>query len=689
MRGTPVRVARLAVAAGIAGVLTAGAAPALAANNISYYSGAASGSAVTASINPSAVMDVRLSALQNLLNSLNDLPGVGSTGIGSTINNTIGSTLSNPTAPITVTVDAARATGTSAAGTVLTDGNATSTAVAIDAASLNTEVDLLNKAIQDMPSGTVDALRNALAPLIAADKTGKLGPAFNTILPGLAKPITGALGSPTVNILQSVNARWGETARGNLTTVNKGGLLTPNSKLELQPFEAHALPSDAFASNAVDTLALVPSGALGVPSQQQLLDSLKVVEATLLAVENAVTDTSGSLGTGSVTGLVTGAVFPVVNGAVGNVDSSVSSTLKTTDITKVNDLIKSLNSIIDLLSGLNGLQLNDIIGNNGDNALSTLGRSQDAVVANGIGQVAHVDVLKLKGGMLADLLTNNVPSAVTSNVPGGPLAFPTSLVSVDGIKATANVSLDGANAPKQSANGTLLDVKVLGRSLSSLTPGQLALDNILGAGTSCTINIPGKSTCRGIDLNFTPAMVSSQLDDIQTKTGQAIPTLLTVNLTRGAGVVDPTNNVKYGRADITVLQVTSNVNCGAVSQLTNALGAASSTLTGAEKQLAGELNLHLAACGLGITDGAANPAAAHTATAKAKPNATSAGVAPLVNVSLGVAHAEVNLTSAVSTTTNIPGTLPPTTGNDLLILAGVALAAVAGGIALQVRKARA
>jgi len=641
-------------------VLTAGAAPAFAANSISYYSGAASGSAVTATVNPSAVLDVRLNALQSVLNNLNTTP-VGATGLGTTINNTIGSTLANPTAPITVTVDAAKAAGTAAKGTALTDGSATSTAVAIDAASLNTEVDLLNKALKDMPSGTVSALNAALAPVISADKTGKLALAFSA-LTNLGAPVTGALGSPTVNVLQSVNAKFGETARGNLTTVNQGGLLTPNSKLALQPFEAHALATDAYASNAVDTLALVPSGKLALANPQQLLDALKLVETTLVTVENTVTGTSGSLGTGAVTGLVTGTVFPVVNGVVGTVDTTVAPALKSADLSAVNNLIKQLNSVIDVLGGLDGVQLNDIIGNNGANALSTLGRSNDAVVANGIGQVAHVSVLKLNDSLLTQILGAN------------------ELASVDGIKATANVSLDGVNAAKQSANGTLLDVKVLGKSLGSYVPaaaGTVSLDQILPAGTSCTINVPGVSTCHGIQLNVVPAQVSALLGQVQTTVGQALPTLLTVTLTRGAGVVDQSNSLKYGRADITVLQVTSNINCDAVSQLTSALHTAQSTLAGA-------LNLHLAACGLGVTD--SNAAAARKANTAVATNAT--GNAPLVNVSLGVAHAEVNLTAG-SNSTNIPGPVPPTTGNDLLILAGVALAAVAGGIALQVRKARA
>jgi hypothetical protein len=320
--------------------------------------------------------------------------------------------------------------------------------------------------------------------------------------------------------------------------------------------------------------------------------------------------------------------------------------------------------MVDLLSGLNGLQLNDLIANNGANALSTLGRSGDSVTANGLGQVAHIDVLKLNDSYLTRLLGA------------------TELASVDGIKATANVSLDGVSAAKQSANGSLLDVKVLGHSLSSLTGGKLALDDILPAGTSCTINIPGTSTCKGVTLSIPPAEVSALLGQIQTATSQTLPTLptlLTVTLTRGAGVVDQSNSTKFGRADITVLQITSNINCDAVSKVATALQPVQSTL-------ASTLDLHLAACGVGVTDTPAAPAGANKANV-APTYAT--GNQPLVNVALGTAHAEVNLTSGSTPDTFVGGPVPPTTGNDLLILAGIALAALAGGVALQARKARA
>ncbi|GAC1327597.1 MAG: hypothetical protein NVSMB17_01870 [Candidatus Dormibacteria bacterium] len=644
--------------------MTAGAAPALAADHISYFSGSAQGAAAAATINPNAVLDVRLSALQNVLNTLNSVPVAGTTGLGASINKTIGSTLNNPTAPITVVVDEASASGTAAQGTALTDGAASSTAVRINAASLASEVDLLNRALQAMPSGTVDALRSALAPVIAADKTGKLGPAFDTVLPSLAKPITGALGSPTVNVLQSVTAKFGETAKGHLTTVEQGGLLTPGSRLELQPFEAHALASDAYASNAVDTLAMLPGGKLNVASPQQLLNSLKLVEATLVAVENAVSQTTASVGVDSLTTPVTGLVFPVVNGVVGTINSTVTTALTTTDLTQVNSLLKLINAQIDLLGGLNGLQLNDLVGNNGANALSTVGRTADAVTANGIGQVAHVDVVKINDPTLKSLLGSE-------------------LLSVDGIKATASVTLDGVNPARQTTSGTLLDVKVAGHSLTELTAGKVALDDILPAGTSCTINVPGASTCHGIQLVVPPAQVSDALGTLQGALGTniAVPTLVNVTLTRGIGVVDQANSAKYGRADIAVLQATSDINCDAVSKLAGMLQSTQSLL-------ASNLNLHLAACGLGITDASPNAApAARKSNASVATNAT--GNVHLINVSLGVAHADLSLDKASDFTHVTPGPVPPTTGNDLLILAAVALAAVAGGVALQVRKARA
>ncbi|MGI8608292.1 MAG: hypothetical protein ACR2MY_03540 [Candidatus Dormibacteria bacterium] len=675
MRGTPVRVAQLAMAAGIAGVLTAGAAPALADNAISKYSGNATGQAIALQVNPNTVLDVRLSRLQQIINELDALPA-GTTGVPGSLKNTIGSTLANPTAPINVAVDQVSAKGVSVDGTNLSDGSASSTAVAIDAKSLASEVALLNKAVQNMPDGTVAALQTALGPIAAADKTGQLAAALNTYLPTLSHPITGALGSPTLDLLRSVNANFGQDVKGDITTVQQGGLLTPNSQLKLQPFEARALPSDAFATNAVDNLALVPSGKLGLANPNQVALALKTIDGALIAAENVIKAATAQTGLGSVTDPVTGTVFPIINNTVG----TASTTVQGVDLSAVNTLIGNLTAT---LSGIDGLQLNDIIGNNGANAVSSLKRSGSVVTASGLGEVAHVDVVKINDAQLQGIL--NTVAGRASAEPGNALE----IASVDGVKATANVSLDGVHPATQSANGSLVDVKVLGRSLKSYaaTAGQnVSLDDILPAGTTCTVNIPGSSTCHGIALQV-PS--TKGLEDALSARGVKVPTLLNVTLTRGLGVVDPSNSTKYGRADITVLQVTSDINCSALNQITSAL-------SGVQSSLASALDLHLAACGLGITPNAAPkaaPAAVGSNLLSTRTAAAGTGntVAPahLVSASFGVAHAELGLDLLHNVTTTTAGPPPPNTGSDLFILAALAVAVAAAGVGLQVLKNRA
>jgi hypothetical protein len=653
-------VARLAVAAGIAGVLTAGAVPALAGNSIPVYSGNASGQAIALQVNPNTVLDVKLNRVQSLINQL-------PLGANQTVDRTIGSTLSNPTAPINVLVDSASAKGVAAQGTELTDGAASSTAVAIDAKSLASEVALLNQMVKNMPDGTVQALQRVLGPIADAEKAAgdsTLSDALTTYLPTLSHPITGALGSPTVDVLQSVDAKFGQDVKGDLTTVQKGGVLTPNSSLALQPFEARALPSDAYAVNAVDNLALVPTGKLGLVDNHQLALSLQHIDNALVAAEQTLSTAGNHVGVGGVLNPVTGQVYPLVNGTVG----TVTTTANSVDLAKVNSLINQVTGLIDTLNGIAGLQLNDIVGNNGGNAISSLSRTGDSVTANGLGQVAHVDVVKINDPTLKGLLGEE-------------------LASVDGIKATARVTLDGVHPAQQSANGTLVDVKLLGHSLSyyAARAGQtVALDDILPAGTTCTVNIPGTSTCHGIQLNVVPSAISSQLQGLEdTLTGTlnstlataGVKPLLTVTLARGLGVVDQSSSAKYGRADITVLQVNTDLNCGTINKVASLLGSAQSAL-------AQTLDLHLAACGLGITDTPAGNGAA-------APRAAAAGTAHLVSLGLGNAHAEVALdtTKGQPSQPTTSGPLTPSTGNDLLILAGMALVAMAAGISLQAWRA--
>ncbi|MFN2465191.1 MAG: hypothetical protein ABR598_02880 [Candidatus Dormibacteria bacterium] len=678
--------ARLAVAAGIAGVLAAGAAPAFAGNSIPYYSGNASGQAVSLQVNPNTVLDVKLNAVQKLISAL-------PLGANQTVDRAIGSTLANPTSPINVTVDTARAAGVAARGTKLTDGSASSTAVAIDAASLANEVTLLNQMVKNMPDGTVVALQSVLGPIADAEAAlplhdTTLRDALTTYLPTLAHPVAGALGSPTVDLLAQVHANFGQDLKGDLTTVQKNGVLTANSALALQPYQARALPADAFATNAVDNLALVPTGELGLVDSQQLALALQHIDNALVAAEKTLSAAShngvGGVSVGTITDPITNQAFPLINGTVGTVTTTAGSV----NLDAINALINQVSGLVGTLNGLAGLRLNDIVGNNGANALSSISRTGDLVTANGLGQVAHVDVVKINDPRLQSLL--------------GP-----ELASVDGIKATTAVSLDGIHSNStpgfQTANGTLVDVKLLGKSLTyyaGLAGQTVSLDDILPPGTDCQIDLPGTSTCHGIQLKVVPSQISAQLqtlEDTLNSAGAGIKPLLTVTLTRGLGVVDHSGSAKFGRADITVLQVNTDINCGTIQQVSGLLdGATQGGLSAAQSTLATTLDLHLAACGLGITDtpNMASGARAHTAaTPAAGAHATDAGKVHLVSLGLGVAHAEVSLDRAnASCTVNCTtssGPLTPSTGNDLFILAGMAVVAMAAGVGLQVWRARA
>src|SRR5438309_2667443 len=165
MTRSSLRALRLATAAAtIGGICAVSAAPALADSGISYFNGSATGQAVSLTVSPSSVLNVNLAGIQSQLNSL-------PLGAGQTINNVAGSTLQNPTAPITVQIDASHAQGVAQKGVQLSDGSASSTAVSIDAASLKSEVTLLNAMLQHMPQGPVTALDNALSPITSNDPT--------------------------------------------------------------------------------------------------------------------------------------------------------------------------------------------------------------------------------------------------------------------------------------------------------------------------------------------------------------------------------------------------------------------------------------------------------------------------------------------------------------------------------------
>ncbi|MHB8507437.1 MAG: hypothetical protein ACYDGR_02155 [Candidatus Dormibacteria bacterium] len=614
MKGSKLRAMRLATAVAIGGsILALSAGPAFADSGISYYTGSGLGQAVNLSVAPNAILNVNLGQVQAILNSL-------PLGVGQTVNNLAGSTLANPTAPISVVVDEARAAGTSAKGTELSDGSASSTPVAIDAASLQSELNLLNAALQNVPAGTAAAVQNALQPVIDSvpGASGSLKPVLDTLNAQLAG-LADKLGNPSVNVTHSLTAKFGEEKIGDIVSINQGGILTQGTAYHLDPFKAKAKADQAFANNAVTSLEIAPGllGALQAPSlNASLQDTLNLVASELAAVENTVKGVAGSapvVGPSLVGPL--GQVTGTVNGATSTV---ITAGTHTVDLSKVDQAIQQVLSLRNALANLNGLTMNDILSTGPSTALGSLQRVNDQVQATGSSQVAHVDAVKMVNPVIAGLL-KQVTGQDLLNQP---------LVTIDGIRANASVALDGKSAPVTSAAGHLVDVMVLGQKVTT--------DDLLAPGTSCSISVPGKSTCAGI---------TSVIPDT---TNGLVSNLLTVTLTRGAAVYPSTNGVTSAAAKIVTLEVAVDLNLSQLSAVTSKLPA---------------LPLSLGA--------AAN------------------GSARLVDLQLGVAAAELSLNPALTCQINCqPKVTPPSTGNNVLILGILALAMAAAGAGIGIRQSR-
>jgi hypothetical protein len=209
-----------------------------------------------------------------------------------------------------------------------------------------------------------------------------------------------------------------------------------------------------------------------------------------------------------------------------------------------------------------------------------------------------------------------------------------SLVTVDGIRANASVSLDGKNPANAVADGHLVDVKVLGKVVST--------DTLLAPGTSCTISVPGKSTCG----NIAGAPVT-----IPDTTNGLVSNLLTVTLTRGAPQYAATNGIATGAAKIVTLEVKVDVNLDQVNAVAKQIPAL--------------------------------PLSLPVSLSKA------AGPQTLVDTQFGVAAAEASINPAVTCQLGCqPAVRPPSTGNNTLPLAILAIALVAGGLGIGVRQWR-
>jgi hypothetical protein len=624
LKGSRLQALRLAAAASTVSVLALAGAPAFA-SGINFYKGSGTGQAINLNVSPNALLTLNLQGVQSAIDQLNAIPGVGQT-----LTQNLGGTLKNIDEPIQVVVDNAQVGAQADKGQALTTAlmdegiAATSTPVSIKAAALDTELKTLAAALQNIPVGTKAALKEALKPLLVANPT--LSSAIDS-LNSVLGDVSDALGSPTVSVLQTVNAHIGEEKPGDILTVNGGATLTsllnPGSTYKLDPFVARA-KRDAFANNAVTSLALVPTGKISMPSLKSLQASLTTLQNALIAAENALLKDAGTVGLGTVTGNSTlGTVIKTVNGTVGTVVADGQSV----NLATINNVINQISALLSGLVDLDGLQLNDILTNQGDTALATLQRTGNRVSATGHSAVAQISAVKLNAGALSKLV--KLVSLPEFNLGS-------SLVEVDGISADASAVLDGVHTPQylgSTASGKLATIKVLGKTI--LGKGGLAnLDDYLPAGTQCTIKVPGSMSCQNgktLDLVAFPDITKGAL--------KGLPAL-TITLSRGTYIQEATDSTTHSHAGITTLDVAVDIATGDV--------------------LAGVVNK-----------------ASLPVTFRAQPNG------PLVHLQMGVAAASVDLTNAP-----VHNPRPPQTGNEILPLSILAFALVAAGIGLGVRRMR-
>jgi len=316
-----------------------------------------------------------------------------------------------------------------------------------------------------------------------------------------------------------------------------------------------------------------------------------------------------------------------VGGAISTIGSTVNSTTDTVvqiagsqvDLDKINALINQLADLRNTLATLNGLTMNDILTTGPATAVGSLQKVSGTVTATGSSQVVNVDAVKLANPVLAGLLKTVTGMDFTNKA----------LVTVDGIRAAANVALDGKAPAVASADGHLVDVMVLGQKITT--------DTLLPPGTSCTVSIPGKSTCGAI------AGLPVQIPDT---TNPVLGTLLTLTLTRGAAQIPASNSVTQGAAKIVTLEVSVDLNLSQFAAVAKQLPALPISLGSA-------LN----------------------------------GTARLVDVQFGVASAEASLNPAVTCQVACqPRQSPPNTGSNELILGILAVALVAGGLGIGAKQ---
>jgi hypothetical protein len=645
--------ARLTTAVVVFGVMSLSAAPALAADPITYYQGAANGQALSISANPNAVVNLNLGLLTTELRSILQTAGLSGTTIDGIV-----SGLTNPTSPLAVTLDGATSQGKAATGQALTGGSASTTPVSIDDAAISTVLGLLKTALTKIPGALTTQLTtelNLVLTKLVAQLGGPLsGTQLTTIttdinaitaaISNLGNSISDTLGNPSANILNSYSVNFPDEINDSNVTA-KGGIVT-SGPFTLSNFTARAMPSDATGSNSVTSLNLSPTGALSLANVPAALNAI------VTAINKLATDTAGILSV-SFSGLGLGTVGTILGGTINTILTLVNAALAAvlgplntaynTLVTTVNGLLTSLTGL-----GLGTLSLNDLLSTGPSTALATVLRKSDGTVqANAIGDLANVKVLQLTNPNLLNVL-KAIPGIGSLG-----LSLDKALLTLDAVHGTSNVTLDGTNPSKQSATGTIADISILGQSLKALSG--LNIDAILPPGTTCVMSIPGGVSGTGCAIPAVlPALPGTPLDG-----------LITITLARGA-TVNSTGPVKNGTAGIVTLEVSANVDCSKVPGLSN-LG------------ILGALTL----CG-------SPPAAAQGARAAAAPRAAT-GNMQLLDIQVGVANSAASLepsTLGASCTQNCNPVQVPNTGSSEWLLGIIGALLVLAGAGIQVLRTR-
>jgi hypothetical protein len=652
------RLARLTTAIVFFGVMALSAAPAFAADPVTYYQGTAQGQALSITANPNAVVNVNLSQLTTEITAILQTAGVDTATI-----NGIVSGLSNPTSPLAVTLDGASSQGKAAAGQALTGGTATTTPVSIDDAAISTELALLKAALNKIPAALTQTLTAQLS-LVMANLVAKLAAlglpvltttqvntinadiaAITAAINNLGTSIADTLGNPSANILNSYSVNFPDEINDSNITA-KGGIFT-NGPFNLSNFVARAMPSDATGSNTISSLNLTPTGAISLANIPGAMNAL------VAAINKLETDINNIL-TVSLTGLGLGPVGTIVGGTLSTITGTANAALGVVVNnlnSAYNTLVATINGLLNSLTGLGlgTLSLNDLLNTGPSTALGTVLRKSDGTVqANAIGDLANVKVLQLTNPNLVNVL-QAIPGA-----SGLGLNLSSALLTLNAVHGTSNVSLDGTNPSKQSATGTIADISVLGKSLTALSG--LNIDTILPPGTTCVISIPGGVSGTGCAI---PAVIPGKTP---------VDGLITITLARGLNV-NSTGPIKNGTAGIVTLEVSANVACSKVSALTGI----------------GNLGV-LTLCG-------SAPAVTPPATAShaaAAPRAAS-GSMQLVDVQLGVANSAASLeqnTIGSTCTQNCTPVRVPNTGSSVWMLGVLAALLVLAGAGIQVFRTR-